>query len=100
MAQEEGFGQFLQEDLVAAFAQGVRGPGYDALIQYADWGFEISEIKVPVHILHGTKDKFAPYPFAEYLHQQIPNSTLHTHPGDGHFAIHHRVADLLETINL
>ncbi|MFN2143897.1 MAG: alpha/beta fold hydrolase, partial [Anaerolineales bacterium] len=94
MAQEEGFGAFLQEDLVAAFSQGVRGPGYDALIQYADWGFKISEIKAPVHILHGTEDKFAPYPFAEYLHQQIPGSQLHTYPGDGHFAIHHRVAEV------
>jgi pimeloyl-ACP methyl ester carboxylesterase len=92
--------ELLHQDVVESFAQGVRGAGYDALIQYQDWGFSISEINTPVHILHGTEDKFAPYGFAEYLHAHIPNATLHTYEGDGHFAIHTRFGALLDELGL
>jgi pimeloyl-ACP methyl ester carboxylesterase len=96
--QDPAMAQLLHQDMVEAFAQGVRGPGYDALIQYRDWGFAIEEIGVPVHILHGTEDKFAPYCFAEYLQAHIQGASLHTYPGDGHFAIHTRFGELLEAL--
>ena len=97
--KDPAMAQLLHQDMVEAFVQGVRGPGYDALIQYRDWGFSIEKIKVPVHILHGTADKFAPYGFAEYLQTHIPGAVLRTYEGDGHFAIHTRFGALLDELD-
>lgn len=75
---------FFQEDVRESFAQGVRGPAEESILLYGDWGFELGEIKVPVQILHGEQDKFAPYPFAEYLHENVPHSRLISYHDEGH----------------
>ena len=98
--KDKAFAQLLQEDMREAFARGVKGPGYDALIQYQDWGFKIEEIQAPVHIIHGTEDKFAPYAFAKYMYEKIPNANLYTYPGDGHFAIRTKLGEVLEEVGL
>lgn len=43
----------------------------------------LHEIDIPTLILHGKKDKFAPYKFAEEMHSKIRNSRLVTFNG-GH----------------
>ena len=58
---------FFQEDVKEAFSQGVRGPADKAILLYQDWGFELGEIDVPVYILHGEDDKFAPHSFAIFF---------------------------------
>ena len=74
----------FQEDVNEAFAQGVRGPADEAILLYKDWGFELGEIDVPVYIIHGEDDKFAPLSFAVYLDKTLSNSTLKTYSGQGH----------------
>jgi len=54
------------------------------MILYGDWGFRVEEIEVPVHLFHGEQDKFVPYRFAIYLDEKIPQSSLHSYPGQGH----------------
>lgn len=77
--------EFLIRSVRESFAQGSEGAAYDALLRYQDWGFELSEIEFPVHIFHGDRDISAPYYFAQYKHQHLPNSTLHTFHNEGHF---------------
>ncbi|MFN2213994.1 MAG: alpha/beta fold hydrolase [Anaerolineales bacterium] len=74
----------FQEDVRESFAQGVRGPAEEAIMLYGEWGFELSDIKAPVQILHGEQDKFAPYPFAEYIHENLPDSRLISYQEEGH----------------
>lgn len=76
---------FFQEDVRESFAQGVRGPAEEAILLYGEWGFELGHITAPVQILHGEQDKFAPYPFAEYLHENLSDSRLISYQDEGHF---------------
>lgn len=67
-----------------SFAQGSRGPADDALRCYSDWGFNIGDIDYPVHIWHGTDDKFASFEFAKYKHKTMKLSLLKAFEGRGH----------------
>ena len=51
----------------------------------ADWGFDLGEIKIPVHIWQGDADRNVPPRHARLLHHAIPGSVLHEFAGEGHF---------------
>jgi len=80
-------GQFFTEDIREAFAQGTRRPADDAIILYQSWGFAVRDVSAPVTLCHSTEDKFAPYPLALYLDDQLPDSCLHSFPGQGHLFV-------------
>jgi pimeloyl-ACP methyl ester carboxylesterase len=84
LLQNPEMAAFFQDDVIEAFAQGVRGPADEAILLYKDWGFELGEINVPVHIIHGEDKKFAPLTFGMYLDKTLPNSTLKTYSEQGH----------------
>ncbi|MEO1352114.1 MAG: alpha/beta hydrolase [Cyanobacteria bacterium J06635_15] len=88
--------KFLIETVRESFRQGGEGPAYDALLRYQAWGFELADISFPVHIFHGTADISAPYRFAEYKHQHLPNSQLHTYPNEGHFFLWYHWEDICQ----
>lgn len=48
------------------------------------WINRLDEILVPVLLIHGTEDIVLPYPHAEALHKELPNSRLVTLEGTGH----------------
>jgi pimeloyl-ACP methyl ester carboxylesterase len=81
---DEAMARFYADDLKESFRQGVRGPADDAIIMYRDWGFDVSEIEIEVHIFHGEQDQFAPFRFALYLDERIPRTKLYPYPGKGH----------------
>ena len=71
-------------DLQAAYAQGSHGQFADSRITMADWGFALSQIRVPVVLWHGTADTLVPLTMAQQLAAAIPSSTLHIVPDAGH----------------
>jgi len=99
LLEDKGFAQLLAEDTREAFRQGVRGPADDAILLYRDWGFRVDEIEMKVHLFHGREDKFAPYPFAEYLNRAIPDSELHDYPGRGHLFLIQMFEDVFNIVN-
>lgn len=78
------FSSFFKKDIKEAFAQGVCGPADETVLLYQDWGFDLGDIHLPVLIIHGEEDKFAPISFGEFLHACLPNSRLKKYPGQGH----------------
>jgi pimeloyl-ACP methyl ester carboxylesterase len=75
----------LMRDFQELFRQGATPAAYDALTVYKPWGFNLSDISIPVKIFHGTADKFVPPSFSEYLARNAKNATLHLIEGQGHF---------------
>ena len=88
----------LMNTVRESFRQGSEGPAYDALIRYQDWGFDLAEIDVPIHIFHGSDDLSAPYSFAQYKHRYLANSQLHTYAQEGHFFLWSHWNDIMETV--
>lgn len=50
----------------------------------ADYTPRLSELKMPVCIIHGTADRVVPYAWGEALHKAIPHSEMHPIPDADH----------------
>ena len=107
-----GFDADMQRDAVAfdacfesarhAWRASVAGILVDAEIFAAAWGFPLEEVRVPVRIWHGTRDRTFHYSLAEQLAKRLPNCTLRIVENAGHFSLpirHMReiLADLIAT---
>jgi len=63
------------------------GVFHDASIYAAPWGFELSEIKVPVQLWHGREDRNFRWQLAEDLAARIPKCTARMIDGEGHYSL-------------
>lgn len=84
---DEEMAQFYADDIAEGFRQGVQGPADDAIILYGEWGFGVEEIEIKVHLFHGEEDRFAPYSYAVYFDEQIPQTKLNGYQREGHLFI-------------
>ena len=83
-----------------AWQSSAKGVMTDAEIYANPWGFPLEEVRVPIALWHGTKDRtFAPR-LAKGVAERLPNCEFHLIEGAGHYSlpiryIHEIVADLL-----
>jgi len=55
------------------------------------WGFELSDIELPVRLWHGELDANCPRGMAEYLALSIPKVEATIFPGEGHMCAFERL---------
>lgn len=79
--------ELLAQSVREGFRSGWRGVAWDDVLINRDWGFGPAEIRVPIELWHGDLDVNVPPHAGEYLHREIPNSTLIMMPGQGHFVL-------------
>jgi pimeloyl-ACP methyl ester carboxylesterase len=48
------------------------------------WGFEPTQIQIPVLLMHGERDRFVPVSHGKWLAHRIPNVDARFLPNDGH----------------
>ena len=99
LVKDKDVAQFFADDMKEAFRQGVKGPADDAIILYGGWGFDVAEIEVEVHIFHGQEDRFAPFSYATYFHETIPQTRLYPFPGQGHLFLLNLFAEVFEQVS-
>ncbi|MDX1634816.1 MAG: alpha/beta hydrolase [Marinobacter sp.] len=75
---------FHRDQLVCLHSSG-RAIAQDLANELAHWGFELSEVKVPVTVFQGTDDPFTPPDFARHLVESLPHARLEMLPQRGHF---------------
>src|SRR5207302_6362067 len=66
---------------------GLGGMVDDDLAYVAPWGFDPSEISVPVLIVQGSQDRIAPRSHGTWLAHQIRSAELWLRPDDGHISV-------------
>ncbi len=59
----------------------------DAEIYATPWGFPLEEVRVPVALWHGTKDRTFAYRLAQDVAARLPNSQFHLIEGAGHYSL-------------
>lgn len=85
IAEKERNGRFLIRDARESFRQGTRAVAEETMLNYRPWGFQLSEIEVPVHLFHGTEDRLVPFSFGEYKASHLPRAVFNPLVGEGHF---------------
>lgn len=79
----DGFIAMVRE----ATRQGTRGAFWESLLTVTEYGFQLQDIKVPVHIWHGEADKNIPVEMARAMAAAIPNSEARFYPQEGHLSL-------------
>lgn len=59
------------------------------------WGFDLSDINVPVELWQGELDRIVPPLMARKMASELPNCRLHYLPGAGHYLIFHCWKEIL-----
>ncbi len=83
---------------VELYRQGGRGMYDEALVLARPWGFDLSEIHVPVEIWHGARDKVVPIEMSSHLVELIPGAQLRLYPDEGHHLLYRRWPDILRSL--
>lgn len=59
----------------------------DDLAYVGEWGFDPSEVRVPVRLAHGADDRMVPASHTRWLAERIPQAELHILPEAGHVSV-------------
>jgi pimeloyl-ACP methyl ester carboxylesterase len=76
----------LLDSFTEAITPGVGGWIDDDIAFVGGWGFEVTGIRVPVLLWHGTEDVLAPAGHTEWLSRRVPSATYVRATGAGHLA--------------
>ena len=78
--------QRLRATTREAFANGVSGWVDDDLAFTVPWGFDVSELKVPVEIRYGATDVLVPAAHGAWLAAHVPNAIVTVEDTGGHLS--------------
>ena len=70
-----------------SFDQGIEGAKVEGRIYAEQWGFELTEITIPVSIWQGSLDVNVPLSNGRILANEIPHGTGHFIEGEGHLSL-------------
>jgi pimeloyl-ACP methyl ester carboxylesterase len=88
--------------LVSAYLEasrpGGRGLTEDMRAMLSPWGFDPSEIRLPVHLVHGRRDTVAPPAHAEHWIETLRDPHIVWVEDAGHFLIEDHVGEVLDAL--
>jgi pimeloyl-ACP methyl ester carboxylesterase len=92
---DTGIRALLARNFAEALRHSAAGWIDDALAFCSPWGFNLSDIRVPVLLWHGEDDVFSPASHARWMADQIPTAELLVRPDAAHFGALEVVPDVL-----
>ena len=90
--------EYLASSVNAAGRQGIVGWRDDDLTHTRPWGFDLSEIRVPVSLWQGRLDTMVPFAHVEWLAANIAGARAHLVDGEGHISLMQKVPAILEEL--
>jgi pimeloyl-ACP methyl ester carboxylesterase len=88
----------LVRDSREAFRMGDRGAVHETKLVVRPWGFDLAQIKVPVHLWQGLDDANVPPAMGRYMAGVIPDCHVTFIPDAGHFWALGHPAQVLEAL--
>ncbi len=79
--------EYMWESGKSGLAPGVEGWCEDDFAEINPWGFEFSDITVPVLLLHGREDQFVPFAHGKWLAARIPGVEARLLDHEGHLTL-------------
>jgi pimeloyl-ACP methyl ester carboxylesterase len=83
------------DDLLRGAAKGAFAPVYDIVLFGRHWGFNLTDVKVPVHWWHGDADHVVPLAHAKRTVTALPDAKLYVRPGESHLGTLIAAEDIL-----
>ena len=74
-------------DVRAICAELSQGWWDDGVADAGPWGFELSDIRIPVMLMHGRQDQFVPFGHGQWLAARIPGVDARLLDDDGHLTL-------------
>jgi len=90
---EPSTSKILITSLTEASRQGPLYGEEELTIFGSDWTYLFNDFSLPLDIWHGDADKVVPVAMAHQLQANLPQSSIHIVPGEGHFSLPIRHAD-------
>jgi len=89
LLKNTAMGQYLVDTIHEGLKTNSDGWFDDDMAAIQPWGFELTEIKVPVILYQGSEDKMVPYAHGEWLAKHLPQEKLRKYliQGQGHISI-------------
>jgi pimeloyl-ACP methyl ester carboxylesterase len=84
------FAAMLIAHMRAGIDDGVDGWLDDDVAFTEPWGFDVSDIRIPVLLWHGEQDKFVPFAHGVWLAERIPAVDARLTSDDGHLTLFQR----------
>ena len=81
------FAREMHESFLLALQNGVDGWGDDDLAFTRPWGFDLTQINVPVFLWQGEQDLMVPPAHGRWLASAMPNCRAQLLPDDGHLTV-------------
>ena len=83
----DDFARFMYDGTHAGIGPGIDGWLDDDMVFVKDWGFDVSDIDVPVLVYQGRQDLMVPYPHGEWLAAKIPTAEARLSDDEGHLTL-------------
>jgi pimeloyl-ACP methyl ester carboxylesterase len=81
------FAEYLVRTGKEGLAPGIDGWWDDSWALVHPWGFDVSEIRVPLMLWHGRHDRFVPFQHGQWLADRIPGVEARLSDDDGHLTL-------------
>jgi pimeloyl-ACP methyl ester carboxylesterase len=81
------FANFVLRSVREGIGQSRDGMIDDDVAHLAPWGFNLSDIRIPILLMHGERDLFVPVSHSRWLAGKIPNVETRLLPEDGHLTL-------------
>jgi pimeloyl-ACP methyl ester carboxylesterase len=81
-----------------ATRKGARGWVREVKILLSPWGFDPSEIEIPVHLWYWEDDPAIPPQMGRYLEARIPNTIPHFNSGGGHLSLFDSWGEIIQAL--
>lgn len=86
--------QWLANSARDGLAPGDQGWWDDGASHLTAWGFNLSEVRVPVKIWHGREDRMVPVQHGRWLAANVPGAEADISDGDGHLTLLGRICEV------
>ncbi len=94
------FSKMYRQNLATGLTEGFNGTAYDMGVLARPWEFNPADLKSEVQLWHGEQDLVVPLKMSQYLHSEIPNSSLTTIAGAGHWLLFSAYREILTKLIL
>ena len=92
--QREDLAQVIREATADLVRGGIWGWVDDDLVFVKPWGFDVTEITVPVEVRYGLTDVLVPAAHGQWLAAHVPNATVVAEHEQGHMGDPDRIVEL------